>query len=148
MHLTKEDIMASLNRVTLIGNLGADPEMRFMPSGDSVASIRIATTDRYKDKQSGEYKEQTEWHRVTFFGKLATIANQYLRKGSSVYVEGRLRTRKWQDQGGNDRYSTEVIGDLMQMLGGSRRPEDNGEHSQASDSSADPNAENLNGSAW
>lgn len=109
--------MASLNKVQLIGNLGADPESRALPSGDSIATLRLATTDRYKDKQSGEFKESTEWHRVVFFGRLAEIANQYLRKGSSVYVEGRIRTRKWQDQSGQDRYSTEIIGDQMQMLG-------------------------------
>lgn len=141
--------MASLNRVTLIGNLGADPEMRFMPSGDAVASIRIATTERYKDRQSGETKEQTEWHRVAFFGKLATIVNQYLKKGAPVYIEGRLRTRKWQDQGGQDRYSTEIIGDHMQMLGGARRSDGNGEQNQTgSYPSADTRTSDLDGPAW
>ncbi|WP_225934831.1 single-stranded DNA-binding protein [Cupriavidus sp. EM10] len=110
--------MASVNKVILVGNLGADPETRYMPSGDAVTNIRLATTDRYKDKQSGEFKEATEWHRVAFFGKLAEIAGQYLRKGSSVYIEGRIRTRKWQDQSGQDKYSTEIIADQMQMLGG------------------------------
>ncbi|RZT35394.1 single-stranded DNA-binding protein [Cupriavidus agavae] len=110
--------MASVNKVILVGNLGADPETRYLPSGDAVTNIRIATTDRYKDKQSGEFKETTEWHRIAFFGKLAEIAGQYLRKGSSVYVEGRIRTRKWQDQSGQDKYSTEIVADQMQMLGG------------------------------
>ncbi|WP_454056663.1 single-stranded DNA-binding protein [Cupriavidus sp. Marseille-Q8015] len=110
--------MASVNKVILVGNLGADPEVRYMPSGDAVANIRLATTDRYKDKQSGELKEATEWHRIAFFGKLAEIVGQYLKKGSSVYIEGRIRTRKWQDQSGQDKYSTEIVADQMQMLGG------------------------------
>ncbi|WP_374620514.1 single-stranded DNA-binding protein [Pandoraea sp.] len=110
--------MASVNKVILVGNLGADPEVRYMPSGDAVANIRLATTDRYKDKQSGEFKELTEWHRVSFFGRLAEIVNEYLKKGSSVYIEGRIRTRKYQAQDGTDRYSTEIVADQMQMLGG------------------------------
>ncbi|WP_427308554.1 single-stranded DNA-binding protein [Cupriavidus sp. H39] len=113
--------MASVNKVILVGNLGADPETRYMPSGDAVTNIRIATTDRYKDKQSGEMKEATEWHRVAMFGKVAEIAAQYLRKGSSVYIEGRIRTRKWQDQSGQDKYSTEIVADQMQMLGSRQR---------------------------
>ncbi|MCG7400528.1 MULTISPECIES: single-stranded DNA-binding protein [Caballeronia] len=110
--------MASVNKVILVGNLGADPETRYLPSGDAVANIRLATTDRYKDKGSGEMKEQTEWHRVSFFGRLAEIVNEYLKKGSSVYIEGRIRTRKWTDQAGQERYSTEIVADQMQMLGG------------------------------
>lgn len=110
--------MASVNKVILVGNLGADPEVRYLPSGDAVANIRLATTDRYKDKQSGEFKEMTEWHRVSFFGRLAEIVNEYLKKGSSVYIEGRIRTRKYQAQDGTDRYSTEIVADQMQMLGG------------------------------
>ncbi|CAG9180297.1 Single-stranded DNA-binding protein [Cupriavidus laharis] len=110
--------MASVNKVILVGNLGADPEVRYMPSGDAVANLRLATTDRYKDKQSGEMKEATEWHRISMFGKLAEIAGQYLKKGASVYIEGRIRTRKWQDQSGQDKYSTEIVADQMQMLGG------------------------------
>jgi single-strand DNA-binding protein len=110
--------MASVNKVILVGNLGADPETRYLPGGDAVANIRLATTDRYKDKSSGEFKELTEWHRVAFFGRLAEIVNEYLKKGSSVYIEGRIRTRKWQDQSGQDRYSTEIVADQMQMLGG------------------------------
>src|SRR5579864_9262594 len=110
--------MASVNKVILVGNLGADPEVRHLPSGDAVANIRLATTDRYKDKTSGEMKEATEWHRVSFFGRLAEIVNEYLKKGSSVYIEGRIRTRKWQAQDGTDRYSTEIVAEQMQMLGG------------------------------
>ncbi|WP_321935590.1 single-stranded DNA-binding protein [Paraburkholderia sp. J8-2] len=110
--------MASVNKVILVGNLGADPEVRYLPSGDAVANIRLATTDRYKDKASGEFKEATEWHRVVFFGRLAEIVSEYLKKGSPVYLEGRIRTRKWQAEDGSDRYSTEIVADQMQMLGG------------------------------
>ena len=109
--------MASVNKVIIVGNLGADPEVRYMPSGDAITNIRVATTDRWKDKASGEMKEATEWHRIVFFGRVAEIAGEYLKKGSQVYVEGRLRTRKWQDKEGHDRYSTEVVADTMQMLG-------------------------------
>jgi single-strand DNA-binding protein len=108
--------MASVNKVILIGNLGADPEVRYLPSGDAVANIRIATTDTWKDK-AGEKQEHTEWHRISFFGKLAEIAGEYLKKGSPVYVEGRIRTRKWQDKEGQDKYSTEIVADKMQLLG-------------------------------
>jgi len=109
--------MASVNKVILVGNLGADPETRYMPSGDAITNIRIATTDRWKDKASGEMKEATEWHRIAFFGRLAEVAGQYLKKGSQVYVEGRIRTRKWQDKEGQDRYTTEIVADAMQLLG-------------------------------
>ena len=109
--------MASVNKVILVGNLGADPEVRYMPSGDAITNIRLATTDSWKDK-NGEKQEKTEWHRVAFFGKLAEIAGEYLKKGSQVYVEGRLQTRKWQDKDGQDRYTTEIVADRMQMLGG------------------------------
>jgi len=109
--------MASVNKVIIIGNLGRDPEMRYLPSGDAVANLRVATTDKYKDK-SGDMQEVTEWHSVAFFGKIAEVCGQYLKKGSQVYVEGSLRTRKWQDKEGNDRYTTEIRGDRMQMLGG------------------------------
>ena len=109
--------MASVNKVILVGNLGRDPETRSFPNGDQVANVTIATTDRYKDKTSGEMKEITEWHRVSFFGRLAEIAGQYLRKGSQVYVEGSLRTRKWTDKDGVEKYSTEIRADSMQMLG-------------------------------
>ena len=109
--------MASVNKVILIGNLGADPETRYLPSGDAVTNIRIATTEKWRDK-GGEQQEHTEWHRISFFGKTAEIAGEYLRKGSPVYVEGRIRTRKWQDkESGQDRYSTEIVGDRMQLLG-------------------------------
>jgi len=107
-----------INKVILIGNLGADPETRAMPSGTTVANLRIATSESWRDKQSGEQQERTEWHRVALFGRLAEIAAEYLRKGSQVYIEGSLRTRKWQDKQGNERYSTEIIGNEMQMLGG------------------------------
>src|SRR5512147_671034 len=109
--------MASVNKVIIVGNLGADPETRYLPSGEAVTNIRVATTDRWKDKASGEMKEATEWHRIAFFGRLAEVAGEYLKKGSQVYVEGSLRTRKWQDKDGQDRYSTEIRGDVMQMLG-------------------------------
>lgn len=109
--------MASVNKVIIVGNLGRDPEMRTFPSGDQVANVTIATTDKWKDKQSGEMREATEWHRVVFNGRLAEIAGQYLRKGSQVYVEGSLRTRKWTDQSGVEKYSTEIRADQMQMLG-------------------------------
>ena len=109
--------MASVNKVIVVGNLGADPETRFLPSGEAVTNIRVATTDKWKDKASGEMKEATEWHRISFFGRLAEIAGEYLKKGSQVYVEGSLRTRKWQDNDGQDRYSTEIRADVMQMLG-------------------------------
>ena len=107
-----------INKVILIGNLGADPETRAMPSGTTVANLRIATSESWRDKQSGEQQERTEWHRVALFGRLAEIAGEYLRKGSQVYIEGSLRTRKWQDKQGNERYSTEIIGNELQMLGG------------------------------
>ena len=106
-----------LNKVILIGNLGADPEVRYMPSGGSVANISLATTRRWKDKQTGERKEATEWHRVIFFNRLAEIAGEYLKKGSQIYVEGRLQTRKWQGQDGQDRYTTEILAEEMHMLG-------------------------------
>jgi single-strand DNA-binding protein len=109
--------MASVNKVIIVGNLGRDPETRYMPSGDAMTNIAIATTDKWKDKSSGEQKEATEWHRVAFFGKLAEIAGQYLKKGSQVYVEGKLRTRKWTDKDGVEKYTTEIIADTMQMLG-------------------------------
>ncbi|MFN3884724.1 MAG: single-stranded DNA-binding protein [Rhodocyclaceae bacterium] len=109
--------MASVNKVILVGNLGADPEVRYLPNGDAVTNIRVATTETWKDKATGEKKELTEWHRVVFFRKLAEIAGQYLKKGSQVYIEGRLRTRKWQGQDGQDRYTTEIEAQEMQMLG-------------------------------
>ena len=110
--------MASVNKVILVGNLGRDPEMRTFPSGDQVANVTLATTDKWRDKQSGEPREHTEWHRLVFNGKLAEIAGQYLKKGSAVYIEGRIRTRKWQDKEGQERYTTEIEATEMQMLGG------------------------------
>ncbi|SFP11926.1 single-strand DNA-binding protein [Variovorax sp. OK605] len=129
--------MASVNKVIVVGNLGRDPEMRTFPSGDQVANVTVATTDRWKDKQSGEMREATEWHRIVFNGRLAEIAGQYLRKGSQVYVEGSLRTRKWTDKDGAEKYTTEIRADQMQMLGSrsgqggpSGGPEDDGGYSQ------------------
>ncbi|KNC12983.1 single-stranded DNA-binding protein [Klebsiella sp. RIT-PI-d] len=117
-----------VNKVILVGNLGQDPEVRYMPSGGAVANFTLATSESWRDKQTGETKEQTEWHRVVMFGKLAEVAGEYLRKGSQVYIEGQLRTRKWTDQGGQERYTTEInvpqIGGVMQMLGG--RPQGGG----------------------
>lgn len=135
--------MASINKVILIGNLGRDPEVRYMPSGDAVANITIATTETWKDK-AGEKQEQTEWHRVAMFGKTAEIAGEYLKKGSQVYIEGRLQTRKWTDKEGQERYTTEIRADRMQMLGsrsgGAERmpPPDDGEPRAASAPSKKP----------
>ncbi|MDL2094220.1 single-stranded DNA-binding protein [Proteus mirabilis] len=121
-----------VNKVILIGHLGQDPEIRYMPSGGAVANLTLATSESWRDKQTGEMKEKTEWHRVVIFGKLAEVASEYLKKGSQVYIEGSLQTRKWQDQSGQDRYTTEVvvnIGGTMQMLGGnqagSQKPQQN-----------------------
>jgi single-strand DNA-binding protein len=121
--------MASVNKVIIVGNLGADPETRYLPSGDAVTNIRVATTDRYKDKATGEMRESTEWHNISFFSKLAEIAGQYLRKGSQVYVEGSLRTRKYTDKNGVEKYATDIRADSMQMLGsrqGMGGPSDDG----------------------
>ena len=109
--------MASVNKVIIVGNLGKDPETRFMPDGKAVCNFSVATTDKWTDKATNEKKEATEWHRVSSFGRLAEICGEYLKKGSQVYVEGKLRTRKWQDKEGQDRYTTEIIADAMQMLG-------------------------------
>ena len=107
-----------INKVILVGNLGADPETRYTASGSAVTNIRLATTESWRDRQSGDRQEKTEWHRVVFFNRLAEVAGEYLRKGSQVYVEGKIQTRKWQDQSGQDRYTTEVVANEMQMLGG------------------------------
>ena len=107
-----------INKVILVGNLGADPDTRYMPSGSAVTNISVATTKSWKDKNSGDQQERTEWHRVAFFGRLAEISAEYLRKGSQVYIEGELRTRKWQDREGRDRWTTEIVASEMQMLGG------------------------------
>lgn len=137
--------MASVNKVIIVGNLGRDPETRYLPSGEAVTNISVATTDTWKDKTSGEKKELTEWHRVAFFGRLAEIAGEYLKKGSQVYVEGSLRTRKWQDKEGKDRYTTEIRADVMQMLGsragaGEPRGEPRGEPAQKGEAAAKPAA--------
>jgi len=113
-----------VNKVILVGNLGKDPEVRYMPSGNAVANVTLATTDSWKDKQSGEKQERTEWHNIVFYNRLAEIVGEYLKKGSQVYVEGSLRTRKWQDKSGNDRYTTEIIASEMQMLGSRSRSTD------------------------
>jgi len=123
--------MASLNKAIIIGNLGKDPETRFMPNGDAVCNFSIATTESYKDK-NGDKQEKTEWHNITIYRKLAEIAGQYLKKGSQVYLEGKITTRKWQDKEGNDRYTTEIVCDEMKMLGG--KPE--GQQQQAPRQSA------------
>ena len=120
LHFFPEDFTMArgINKVILIGNLGADPETRAMPSGSTVANLRIATSESWRDKQTGEQQERTEWHRVALFGRLAEVAGEYLKKGSQVYIEGSLRTRKWTDKQGQERYSTEIIGNELQMLGG------------------------------
>ena len=110
--------MASVNKVIIVGNLGRDPEIRYMPSGDAIANIAVATSYKSKDKNTGEQKEVTEWHRISFFGRLAEIVGQYLKKGSSVYVEGRLQTRKYTDKDGVEKYATDIVAENMQMLGG------------------------------
>lgn len=115
--LKGSDMARGINKVILVGNVGQDPEVRFMPGGEPVCNLSIATTDVWNDKQSGQKQERTEWHRVSMFNKLAEIAGEYLRKGSQVYIEGRLQTRKWQDNNGNDRYTTEIVASDMQMLG-------------------------------
>ena len=136
--------MASVNKVIIVGNLGRDPETRYLPSGEAVTNISVATTDTWKDKASGEKKEATEWHRISFFGRLAEIAGEYLKKGSQVYVEGQLRTRKYQDkETGKDRYSTEIRADVMQMLGsragaGGPRDESRGEAAPKGEGAAKP----------
>jgi single-strand DNA-binding protein len=138
--------MASVNKVILVGNLGADPETRYLPSGDAVSNIRLATTDRYKDKASGEMKEATEWHRVSFFGRLAEVVSEYLKKGSSIYIEGRIRTRKYTDQAGVEKYSTEIVADSMQMLGG-RSPSDRSDHADGDFESQDRSRSSARGPA-
>jgi single stranded DNA-binding protein (ssb) len=124
--------MASVNKVILVGNLGRDPEVRYTPEGSAICNISLATTSQWKDRNSGERREETEWHRVVFYNRLAEIAGEYLRKGRSVYVEGRIKTRKWQDkETGQDRYSTEIVAEQMQMLGGREGEMGGGDYSQA-----------------
>ena len=120
-----------VNKVILVGNLGQKPEMRYTQTNTAVATLSIATSESWKDKDSGEQREKTEWHRVVFFGKLAEIAEQYLDKGSQLYVEGKLQTRKWQDKEGNDRYTTEILGNEMNMLGGRQSSGDEGTYDQS-----------------
>ena len=139
--------MASVNKVIIVGNLGRDPETRYMPSGDAMTSIAVATTDTWKDKNTGEKKEQTEWHRISFFGKLAEIAGQYLKKGSQVYIEGSLRTRKYTDKDGVEKYSTEIKADTMQMLGSRQGMGGGGGMDDGGGYSAPPARQNANANA-
>ena len=122
-----------INKVIILGNLGNDPETKYMPNGNAVTNISIATSESWKDKQSGQEQERTEWHRVVFFNRLAEIAGEYLRKGSKVYIEGQLRTRKWQDQSGNDRYTTEIVASDMQMLDNKQDAPQSGNYQQSND---------------
>lgn len=133
-----------VNKVILVGNLGADPETRFMPSGGSVTNVSLATSESWKDKQTGQPQERTEWHRIVFFNRLAEVAGEYLKKGSKVYVEGSIRTRKWQDQSGQDRYTTEIVGNEMQMLDSRNSMQggyDQGGQDQSYDQSAYPESQ-------
>ncbi len=128
-----------VNKVILVGNLGRDPEVRYSPNGQAVANVTLATSESWKDKTSGEKQEKTEWHRIVFFGRLAEIAGEYLKKGSQIYIEGRLQTRKWQDKDGKDRYTTEIVANDMQMLGsrgGAGAPSDNFNQDQPADNAA------------
>lgn len=132
-----------VNRVILIGNLGKGPEVRYMPNGGAVANLTIATSETWKDKQSGQNQERTEWHRVVMFNRLSEIAGEYLKKGSQVYIEGKLQTRKWQDQSGQDRYTTEIVANEMQMLGGrgsGAQAHSHGDHQQQATDSQSNNA--------
>jgi single-strand DNA-binding protein len=138
--------MASVNKVIIVGNLGRDPETRYMPDGAAITNVSVATSFQWTDKASGEKKEETEWHRVVFRAKLAEIAGEYLKKGSQVYVEGRLRTRKWQDKDGQDKYTTEIIADRMQMLGaraGSGEPRGEPQRAEERQSAATPSASGV-----
>lgn len=130
-----------VNKVILVGTCGQDPEVRYLPNGNAVTNLSLATSEQWTDKQTGQKVEKTEWHRVSMFGKVAEIAGEYLRKGSQVYIEGRLRTRKWQDKSGNDRYTTEIIASEMQMMGG----RGGGGASQETRDNRDPGAENFSG---
>lgn len=137
-----------VNKAIIVGNLGRDPEVRYSASGAAIANVNIATTESWKDKQTGEAVEKTEWHRVVFFGRLAEIVNEYLKKGSQVYIEGRLQTRKWQDQSGQDRYTTEIVASDMQMLGsrgGGGAPAEDYSSSAPSNESRAPTGDNAGG---
>lgn len=139
-----------VNKVILVGNLGQDPEVRYMPNGNAVANISVATSETWKDKNTGDNQERTEWHRVVLFRRLGEIAGEYLKKGSKVYIEGKLQTRKWQDQNGQDRYTTEIVADQMQMLdsrGGGGAPMESGSFDQSSQSSSAPAAAPAMGAA-
>ena len=130
--------MAGINKVIIVGNLGNDPEVRTMPNGDAVANISVATSESWTDRNTGERREVTEWHRIVFFRRQAEVCGEYLHKGSQVYVEGRLKTRKWQDQNGQDRYTTEIQGDVLQMLGGRQNA---GDFQQSAPSYGAPNSQ-------
>jgi single-strand DNA-binding protein len=132
--------MASVNKVILVGNLGRDPEVRYSPEGSAICNLSLATTSQWKDKASGERREETEWHRVVMYNRLAEIAGEYLKKGRPVYIEGRLKTRKWQDKEGADRYSTEIVADQMQMLGGREGGGEGGGGGGYDDASQQPRA--------
>ncbi len=138
--------MASVNKVILVGNLGREPEVRYSPEGAAMCTINLATTSQWKDRNTGDRREETEWHRVVFYNRLAEIAGEYLRKGRSIYVEGRLKTRKWQGQDGQDRYTTEIVAEHMQMLGGGREA-GQGEQPQASADESAPQAAGRRGRA-
>ncbi|OOF79646.1 single-stranded DNA-binding protein [Rodentibacter ratti] len=131
--------MAGVNKVIIVGHLGNDPEIRTMPNGDAVANISVATSESWTDKNTGERRELTEWHRIVFYRRQAEICGEYLKKGSQVYVEGRLRTRKWQDQNGQDRYTTEIQGDMMQMLGSRPQNSAAGQHQPSQQMANQPN---------
>jgi single-strand DNA-binding protein len=135
-----------INKVIIVGNVGGDPETRYMPSGSAVTNLTVATNESWKDKQTGEQKERTEWHRVAMFNRLAEIAAEYLRKGSQVYIEGKLRTRKWQDKSGQDRYTTEIIADEMQMLGGRGGSGSGGGGNFGGGSAGGPSGDDMGGS--
>lgn len=133
----------AVNKVLLFGNLGSDPETRYSSNGDAVTNFSLATTDRWKDKNTGENKESTEWHRIVIYGKLAEVAGQYLKKGSQVYVEGKIRTRKWQDKQGNDRYTTEINADQMKMLGRREGGDDQSQAEPAKNQRASQTAQSI-----
>jgi single-strand DNA-binding protein len=137
--------MSSLNKAMIIGNLGQDPEVRYMNNGNAVATISVATSEKWKDKQTGEQKEKTEWHRILFFGKLGEVAGEYLRKGSKVYIEGKIQTRKWQDKDGSDRYSTEIIANELKMLSPKNNDDGRKENKKPSNK---PKEQNLVESSW
>lgn len=127
-----------LNKAILIGNLGADPDVRYIPNGNAVATVRLATTRRWKDKQTNDRKEDTEWHRVVFYGKLAEVVSEYVKKGSQIYVEGRIETKKWQDKDGQDRYTTQIVAEEMHMIGGGKGKQEHGAQNVAPQRQPEP----------